>query len=228
MSYKQECKILLENSFPRVSCAVINAVLHHVEFEFPEAFALITMRIQPCFPNDLLAKASCRRFILSDKIRVFLKHDRPQKRLNIRNATLRAQINDNAELNQKENKSAQAPVIIDFLDIEDDDDRKPPARNLEAEEEVDCGCCYTEFPRRELRACSGNPDHLVCQECIYRFVSEQLDGNGSVNFQCIVHPDCASVYTHSLLDQVLSPKLKQRTNDAIFREEVKAAGLSVW
>ena len=51
-------------------------------------------------------------------------------------------------------------------------------------------------------------------------------------FKCIVDSDCENIYTTQMLDQdgVLSPKLKERMNDRVFREMMKQCSLSddVW
>ncbi|CAB9518199.1 protein ligase RNF216 [Seminavis robusta] len=222
-AYKNQCKKLLENTFPRVSCAAITAVLDHVEFSFSDAFGLLTM-MDGCFPDNDMAKATVlSRVVIPAKIRVFLKNNRTKnnkKRFYIRNAALQAEIDAIPQLRAKENK---VPVEVIVVDDDDDDDV-----TKENDGEVECGCCYGDFRRSEMSECSGKSGHLVCSECIYRFVSEQLDGNDSVQFQCIIHQDCKHVYTNALLDQVLSPKLKQRTNDRIFREVVKQSGLITW
>ena len=53
----------------------------------------------------------------------------------------------------------------------------------------------------------------------------QVDGNNSVAFRCIVSTDCTHGYKNRLLDLVLSPKLKERVNDRIFRNDLAEAGL---
>ena len=59
-------------------------------------------------------------------------------------------------------------------------------------------------------------------------MSEQLDGNNSTRFECIVSDTCKCVYTTTLLDKVLTPRLKGRVNESVFREQVKLSGLEVW
>ena len=85
-----------------------------------------------------------------------------------------------------------------------------------------------EYPHAEMKECSTGSGHFVCTGCIYRFVSEQLDGNGSIQFKCIVDADCQNHYSSALLDTALSPKLNRRVNDLVIREEMKKAGINSW
>ena len=225
--YKNQAKKLLENSFPLISCAVIDSVFQHVDYDFTEAFHILS-DIRPLYNDGEKAKAIFPH--IKKTIKVFLKHERIKKRFDVTDPHLRDETNDIPELNTKENNppppkvatAASAAAVNDFLEDngdEDDDD---------LEELLECGCCYGDYRKRDMKECSGNVGHKVCKECIYRYVSEQLDGNDSVVFQCIVNQDCTCTYAMVLLDEILSPKLKKRTNDRIFREEVKKAGLDCW
>lgn len=185
-----------------------------MDFDFPQAFRLLTI-ISIAHPNEDEAKANAHEVAFSAKTRLFLKYDRPKKRFCPRDATLLAQIDEIPELNTKENNPL-APALVDDNNGED----------VAEEFTFECGCCYGDYPPGKMKECSANVGHKVCVECIYRYVGEQLDGNGSVQFQCIVSDGCNHDYSYAMLDQVLSPKLKKRANDSIFCEQVKQAGLS--
>ena len=73
--------------------------------------------------------------------------------------------------------------------------------------------------------CYPGSGHLVCRGCVNNYVSEQLDGNNSVVFNCIVDTNCKHRYSSKLLDQELEPKLKQRKDDREFRDMMKKASL---
>jgi hypothetical protein len=94
-----------------------------------------------------------------------------------------------------------------------------------------CLCCFEEFPAEELRkagACNANSLHTVCQQCINSYVRVQVNENNRVDFTCIVDPECKGVYRPALLDRVLTPDTKKRTNDAVFRYNVRESGMEVW
>jgi hypothetical protein len=65
--------------------------------------------------------------------------------------------------------------------------------------------------------------HLVCTNCIQRYVSEQFDGNGSTDFECIGSAECSCKYSQAFLGGVLTPKLRKRVDEAVFRQEVSKA-----
>lgn len=213
-AYRNQAKKLLENTFPQISCAAINSVLNHVGYNFPEAFRILS-NIQAEYPDG---DGTAAFPSMSSKIKVFLKNERLKKRRYVRDPKLLEEINGIPELNTKEN-NPPARLANDPQEGDEEDDE---------EGELECGCCYGDYPPEQMRQCSAGTGHKVCKECIYRYVSEQLDGNGSVLFECIVSEECSHIYPITLLDQVLSPKLKKRTNDRLFRAEAKKAGLNVW
>ena len=94
----------------------------------------------------------------------------------------------------------------------------------EKEEETECGCCFGDYPISALKQCAAGENHYVCRDCIQSYVSEQLDGNGSTEFKCIVSAECSCKYSLAFLDQVLSPMLKKRANEMVALEEIKKAG----
>mmetsp|Transcript_835 Transcript_835/g.1519 ORF Transcript_835/g.1519 Transcript_835/m.1519 type:complete len:282 (+) Transcript_835:150-995(+) len=95
-----------------------------------------------------------------------------------------------------------------------------------ATEMVECGCCYGDFPTGEVKECDARAGHFVCKECLCSFVSEQIYGNNSIEFKCIVHADCRHVYNQSaVLDDVLPPTLKKHAYDAIYRVTVEQAAV---
>ena len=96
------------------------------------------------------------------------------------------------------------------------------------EPKMECLCCYGDYNLSEMRECSPGSGHHVCQRCINAYVSEQVDGNDSAVFKCIVDPNCQNKYSLFLLDETLSPKLRKRTNDKVFRAEAKKAGIDCW
>ena len=214
--YKNQSKKLLENTFPRISCAAINAVLKDVDFEFTDAFHVL-LGIQVAHEND---DANALSRMPGNINKVFLKARRAKKKFRIQEASLLKEIQAIPEL--KGAKENEPPEMVE------------EATEAKAKEDVaalvECGCCYGDYPPEDMKECSANVGHAVCKGCIYRYVSEQLDGNNSINFQCIINDQCHHRYDQSsVLDQVLSPGLKRRTNDAIFRSVVEQAGVEgVW
>ena len=215
--YKSQSKNLLENLFPGISCAAIRAVLKHVNLEFIDAFYILT-GIQDAHDNgDVNANTIPQ---IPSKIKVFLKRDRVKKEFLIVDAFLLQEIQRVPELSG--GKENQPPNVA-----EETTEAKGKEDNAAL---VECGCCYGDYPPEEMKECSANAGHAVCKGCIHRYVSEQLDGNNSIDFKCIIDDQCRNRYDQALvLDQVLSPGLKRRTNDAIFRSVVEQAGVQgVW
>ena len=210
-------KVMLQNSFPLISCAAIEAVLLSSKYKFKDSFYILR-NIESQHNNAVNGDGAGQFDGIPPRIKVFIKRKRPQMTLlTAEDERLSAEIDAIPELNTKVGNHPVGPssVVDNVQDAHD-------ATN-------ECLCCYGDYPLSDMRECSAGSGHLVCKDCIYRFVSEQLVGNGSALFKCIVDADCQQKYSLALLDQVLSPKLNKRANDLVFREEMKNAGLgNVW
>ena len=218
-AYKNQAKTKLEHLFPRISCAAINIVFASVDFRFPEAFRILK-EIQKEYPNG---DGRTSFPALPATIKVFLKNEREPKKpkFYVRHQKLQQEIASIHELNDQ-NKENEPRVVIP---------RDPDAVEEAKEEEVlvECGCCYGDYKPEEIKVCSNtNAGHHVCKSCLNRYVSEQLDGKNSVEFKCIIDQQCGHAYHATLLDAVLSPRLKKRKDDRVFREDIKKAGLNAW
>jgi TRIAD3 protein (E3 ubiquitin-protein ligase RNF216) len=223
-AYKNQAKKLLENTFPLISCAAINAVLKSVDFSFADAFYILREIDETTRGKGDGAHEKAIRHLQhhpNNKIKVFLKHPRAKKRFSVREPLLLEEVACIDELNVKE-RDPPAPAPNDDEDGEKENENEGAL--------VECGCCYGDYPAKDMKQCVANVGHIVCKTCISRYVSEQLDGNNCIQFQCIVDDSCGQIYpTTTVLDEILSPRLKRRTNDAIFRAQVEQAGVEgVW
>jgi len=230
--YKKQVKKLLENKFSSISCAAISAVLKHVDFHYPDADRILNRIEANGLANEDADDARVKVqavFPTMPKIKVFLKNDRAHKRFRVTNPLLLQEICSalDGTANDDDSKENKSPATI----VKDDQTTfsKGPEELFESEENnglVECGCCYGDYPPQDMKECTANEGHQVCKDCICRYVSEQLDGNNNINFQCIIDENCRQPYHHiSVLEEVLSPDLKRRTNDAIYRSVVQQAGV---
>ena len=214
--YIRHTKVMLQNLFPLISCAAIDAVLSSSKYKFKDSFTIL--RNIESQRNAVNGDGAGQFDGIPSLIKVFIKRNRPAKKLTAIDERLSAEIDAIPELNTKVGNHPVGPSSVVGNVQEDVDDATR-----------ECLCCYGDYRMSEMRECTSGSGHLVCKDCIYRFVSEQLDGNGSALFKCIVDADCQQKYSLALLDQVLSPKLNKRANDLVFREEMKVAGLgNVW
>eukprot|EP00804_Cyclotella_cryptica_P015466 CCRYP_008077-RA/>CCRYP_008077-RA protein AED:0.23 eAED:0.32 QI:95/1/0.5/1/0.66/0.5/4/0/596 len=217
VSYLNQAKKTLKNTFPRISCAAIDVALRSSGNNFSMAFTFLSQIESQrtgidgdgagLFPN------------IPKRIKVFIKAERTKEGFPLNNHQLKVEIDAIPELKSKEE------THVALRDEKDDDGA---ANNGMKEAQTECLCCYGEYPMSELRECNKGSSHYVCRQCIYHYVSEQLDGNGSTKFNCIVDPNCNCKYSMALLDQALSPKLSTRVNDRVFREELETAGMKCW
>lgn len=213
--YIRHTKVMLQNLFPLISCAAIDAILSSSKYKFKGSFTVL--RNIESQRSDIDGDGAGQFDGIPPRIKVFIKRNRPAKKLTAIDERLSAEIDAIPELNTKVGTHPVDPSVVGSVEEDVDDATR------------ECLCCYGDFTMSEMRGCSAGSGHLVCKDCIYRFVSEQLDGNGSALFKCIVDADCEHKYSLALLDQVLSPKLNKRANDLVFREETKKAGLgNVW
>ena len=212
-----------QNLFRRISCAAITQVLRTLEYKFTAAFHVLSnIESQRAITSGNGAGEIAG---INPTIKVFIKRNRATKYVVLhadRDALLLKEINAIPELNTKNNSYAEHALATS-----ERDDSNSVAKDKSDAPIVDCLCCYGEYPLFEMRECTAGHGHLVCIHCINNYVSEQLDGNGSITFKCIVDVDCECEYSMSLLEEegVLSSKLKDRVNDRVFREMIKQAGI---
>lgn len=244
--YISRAKLLLQNYFLRISCAAIDAVLRTNGFGFTPSFnQLQDIESQR---DNIDGDGSGQFARIPPTIKVFIKHNRPKKPVKLCADLDHKLVNEVSRIPQL-NTIANKPTIIrpdtdiEIIDLISDDDSSTEGsasaihegnrgssivQEKEEPKVEDCLCCYMEYPQGEMKECSTGSGHFVCTDCIYRFVSEQLDGNGSIQFKCIVDADCQNHYSSALLDTALSPKLNRRVNDLVIREEMKKAGINSW
>lgn len=213
--YRREASVFLQNEFPRVSCAAIDAVLRSSEYKFADAFHFLTnIESQRGARTDSGAGEFGG---IAPHIKVFIKYKRRPRTLRLTHQKLCNEVDAIPELNTKgKGSTTQAAGDEEVAEVLEEG----AGGDAKQEPQTECLCCYVEYPLAQMLECSAGSGHLVCHGCINQYVREQVDGNGSCHFRCIVDPDCANAYTDQLLDQdgVLSPRLKDRKNDRMFRE----------
>ena len=222
--YLRQARLMLQNAFPLISCAAIDAVLSSLEYKFTIAFHVLTT-VEHQRPG-MDGNGAGQFEGIDPNIKVFIKQKRAQKIIDLtdQDELLAREIEDIPELNTK---SGNIPTIELAASTSSEEDANGGDDKAQVTL-IECLCCYGDYQRSEMRECQSGSEHYVCNQCIYHYVSEQLDGNGSVAFKCIVDAECQNTYSLALLDTVLSPKLNRRVNDKVIREEMKKAGINSW
>ena len=225
-AYRRQARQLLLNTFQRVSCAAIDEIIRLSKFNFTRSFYSISVINHQRTSND--GNGAGKFDLIPIRVKVFIKQNRQKAQLvELTDETLLGEIEDIPTLNLKEGPTKQraatpkklmGPVIDLTADSSDEEGKRE-----QEEEEKECLCCYGDYPVSALKQCSAGEGHYVCRECIQRYVSEQLDGNGSTVFKCIASADCKCEYSLVFLDRVLSPLLKKRANEMVALEEIKKA-----
>ena len=254
-TYAYQARLMLQNEFPRISCAAIDSIILNSKNKFTDAFHILR-NIENQRGFGTIDDDGQGKFESIDlNVKVFIKSNRPQKKFRLSEQQLCDEIAAIPELNTKlKGATVETPKEKEVIDLTLDDDEEDEEEvddelntkekssesnaNVDKEEvdhdatggeeaQVECLCCYGDYPHTEMMECKTGSGHTVCKDCIGRYVSEQLDGNDSVAFKCIADTDCEHIYTTQMLDQdgVLSPKLKERMNDRVFREMMKQCSL---
>jgi hypothetical protein len=225
-SYKCQAKFFLEDTFDWVSCMAIKSVFEHVGCRFADAHAIL-VALMAARRDDDVGRAVFPHLPLN--VKIFLKRRRSKKNFYVRDERLREEIRSIDALQVKnDHRDVAAAVNVHGLTEKDDDDDADEEANHNPRV-FECLCCFGEYPAEEIKGvCNANALHYVCQGCINSYVREQVDGKQQVNFTCIVDNECKGVYPSTLLDQVLTPKLKRRTHEAVFRHEVEQSGINAW
>eukprot|EP00984_Skeletonema_dohrnii_P004596 scaffold1625_cov70-Skeletonema_dohrnii-CCMP3373.AAC.1 len=224
-AYRRQARQLLLNTFQRVSCAAIELIFFRLcKYNFTRSFHYISLINHQRTNNG---NGAGQFDLIPKQVKVFVKKNRQKTQLEVTDETLLGELDDIPALNHKEGgtntkQGAATPnklleKAIDLTGDSSDDDEKK-------EDEKECLCCFGDYPVSALKQCSAGENHNVCRDCIQRYVSEQLDGNGSTVFKCIVSAECSCKYSLAFLDQVLTPRLKKRANGMVALEEIKKAG----
>eukprot|EP00562_Extubocellulus_spinifer_P032579 CAMPEP_0178730534 /NCGR_PEP_ID=MMETSP0699-20121125/29573_1 /TAXON_ID=265572 /ORGANISM="Extubocellulus spinifer, Strain CCMP396" /LENGTH=676 /DNA_ID=CAMNT_0020382571 /DNA_START=306 /DNA_END=2332 /DNA_ORIENTATION=- len=222
--YRNQAIKLLQNEFRGLSCHAIKLVLEYHAFDFTDSYnVLSTIRA-----DNLAAAEGIPAFQNQPKkLKIFIKTARKRKDGAVTDAGLREEVDMVPALNRKQS-AADLAEVIDL--VSDDDDST--GGDTKKEIEVECGCCYGDYPLSDMDECSAKKGHRCCKGCVERYVTEQLDGNNNTNFCCIIDSDCKGIYTVSQLDKLLPSKLVRRINDSSFRsgveEAARSSGLCAW
>ncbi len=237
IDYRRQARQLLVNEFQRVSCSAIDVILRMCRCNFTRSFHYISWINHQRTNNE---DGACQYDLFPRHVKVFVKKNRQKTPLEVTDETLLDEINDIPALNVKVGTTAKQGVTtpkkllegaIDLMAIRSSEpvidltaDSSEDEEEKEEEKEIECGCCFGDYPVSALKQCAAGENHYVCRDCIQRYVSEQLDGNGSTEFKCIVSAECTCKYSLAFLDQVLSPTLKKRANEMVTRDEINKAG----
>ena len=115
--YANQARLTLQNLFPRISCAAIDAVIRSSNFKFTDAFHFLTNIETQRIVIDESGAAGQFEGIPSH-IKVFIKGNRPKKTFQLTDQLLCGEIDSIPELNTKE-KSQPGDVKVD--EVKDDD-----------------------------------------------------------------------------------------------------------
>ena len=92
-AYRLEAKRLLENTFPRLSCAVIDLILRNHNHNFTLAFRQLSV-----INNEHSINSTQ---LVPKSVKIFIKSNRPNKQFEISDEALITEIDNIPELNRK-------------------------------------------------------------------------------------------------------------------------------
>jgi hypothetical protein len=102
----------------------------------------------------------------------------------------------------------------------------------EAEELVECGCCFGDYPWDDMTSCTAG--HLVCYQCVTHTAQECAFGQGDNTYdprglKCIAasNEKCNDVIPTRILERVLAPDLLTRYTTRIMATELETANLNL-
>ncbi len=240
--YRIQAIAVLLNTFPMISLRTIKVIFSaEEEFNFSEAFHRISAVVAQ---HNEEADAGKLVDDIPPHNKVSIKSQRSREHFH---PTLLTEIDAIPELSEKlaaglllKQRSATPLTCYSKLDVIPEEAARTPITQRSAtplsryrkqqlsnisgdeeKEERECLCCCDDYPMSALKQCGNG--HLVCSDCIQRYVSQQCDGNGITVFKCIASTDCDCHYNLAFLDGVLSPSLKRRANELIAMEEITKA-----
>jgi len=93
--------------------------------------------------------------------------------------------------------------------------------------QAECGCCCGDYAFDNLVQCSEG--HLFCRTCVRKYVEETVFGNGKSHVKCITSesPACEGFFPDSMLKQALPEATYQKYQEAVARDVVSGAKISL-
>ncbi|KAI9488849.1 hypothetical protein BDB00DRAFT_846382 [Zychaea mexicana] len=97
----------------------------------------------------------------------------------------------------------------------------------EYDELITCQCCYGDYVIEQLAFCSQGT-HMFCHDCITRYISEGLFGQGALRgaarIPCIsMGGSCDGCFAHSVLEhRILSQDIWSAYQKSVFEENMRA------
>ena len=229
--YRQQSVRFLQNHYRGIACLTISSLFSSNDYHFTSTFEVLShVRDE----DD----ATIQRLQASQPgLKIFIKTERKAKRVRVTDRALLDKIESIPELNLKRAPAAVALAAegddgddddVSIINLVDDSSVESVDNDGAGLKQIECGCCFGEYPPESMDECSALGGHQCCRDCLRRFVSEQLDGQNRTDFNCIVNADCRGSYSMFQLSKILSPRTNQRLNDVAFRAGVEASGMVAW
>jgi len=140
--YSQQAKLVLQNEFPRLSCAAIDDVIQSSKYKFTSAFHVLSYIESHREEGDGRGQFK----MLPDSIKVFLKSDRPSKTFQLTDQQLCDEIALIPHFNTKES------CVNEVDKVNGSDDNKPgrssPQRDIEGEKDHLRTSCLDDIEQR--------------------------------------------------------------------------------
>ena len=104
--------------------------------------------------------------------------------------------------------------------------------HVEADEMIECGCCYGEYTWDDITSCNGG--HLVCRGCVTHTVQECAFGQGDNSYdgrglRCIAvsNENCDHVIPSTTLDGIIPAELMEKLTARIISSELETANINL-
>ena len=101
------------------------------------------------------------------------------------------------------------------------------AEATEAEDTLECGCCFCETSLSELAQCSEG--HVFCRECLASYAREQVFGGGRAELGCMCtdEPRCLGSFAASQLRAALPPSEFAKLEETAAVEAARTADVAL-
>lgn len=106
------------------------------------------------------------------------------------------------------------------------------AEHVEADEMIECGCCYGEYTWDDITSCNGG--HLVCRGCVTHTAQECAFGQGDNSYdgrglRCIaaLNENCDHVIPSITLEGIISTELMAKLTARILSAELETAKIEL-
>mmetsp|Transcript_42962 Transcript_42962/g.100855 ORF Transcript_42962/g.100855 Transcript_42962/m.100855 type:complete len:154 (-) Transcript_42962:536-997(-) len=92
---------------------------------------------------------------------------------------------------------------------------------------VECGCCFSSFPKSQVWSCTNNT-HFFCKSCVRRYAEEEIFIKHNSEIKCIAMEGCSGKFKENHLSAILPNTTMNKLKEIQYNREMQRKGYRPW